>query len=87
VVEDVSGTSAIVLIEDLAPKIKGRNWTGNAKPVALSKQESPWLFEPDDTTKVFRFTVTLDGKSEPVVIYQPAVYSAQTKMMLQRMAP
>lgn len=86
-VEDVSGTSAIVLVEDLAPKIKDRAWTGNATPVALSKKESPWLFEPDDTTKIFRFTITLEGKSEPVVIYQPAVYAAQTKMLLQRMAP
>ena len=86
VVEDVSGKSAIVLVEDSKPKLNGHDWTGNATPVALSKEESPWLFEPGDTTKVFRFTITLEGNPEPVVIYQPAVYTEQTKSQLQVMA-
>jgi hypothetical protein len=85
-IEDVSGKSAIILVDDAAPKIKGHDWSGNAAPVSLSKSDCPWLFESGDTTKIFRFTITLKGKSEPVVIYQPAVYPEATKHQLRQMA-
>jgi len=88
VVEDVSGKSAIVLVVDAAPKLDGEHcWSGAATPVALSKSASPWLFEPGDTTKVFRFTITLAGKTEPAVIYQPAIYPEVSKKRLRQMAP
>ena len=86
VVEDVSGKSAILLVEDSTPKFDGGHWTGEATPVALTKSGCPWLFEPGDSTKVFRFSVWLRGKPEPVVIYQPAVYPEETKKQLQQMA-
>jgi hypothetical protein len=86
VVEDVSGPNAIVLVEDSSPKLADAHWAGDAAPLALSKSGCPWLFEPGDTTKVFRFTVTLKEKSEPVVIYQPAIYPADTKRQLRQMA-
>ncbi len=85
-IEDISGKSAVVLVDDSAPKLKGHDWTGNATPVSLSKSDCPWLFEPGDTTKVFRFTITLKGKPEPVVIYQPAVYPEAAKQLLRQMA-
>jgi hypothetical protein len=85
-IEDVSGKSAIILVDDSAPTLKGHDWSGNATPVSLSKNNCPWLFEAGDTTKVFRFTIALKGKSEPVVIYQPAVYPEATKQQLRQMA-
>jgi len=84
-VEDISGPSAIVLVEDSAPKREGSRWSGGAAPVELSRVGCPWLYEPGNTTKVFRFTVALKGKAEPVVIHQPAIYTAETKRQLQQM--
>lgn len=85
-VEDVSGKISIMLVDDAAPKLNGHDWSGNATPLSLSKSDCPWLFESGDTTKVFRFTITLQGKPEPVVIYQPAVYPEATKQQLLQMS-
>ena len=85
-VEDVSGKNAITLVDDAAPKLDGDHWKGDAAPVSLSKSGCPWLFESGDTTKVFRFTVTLQGTPEPVIIFQPAVYPEETKRQLRQMA-
>jgi hypothetical protein len=86
VIEDVSGKNAVVLVDDSSPELKDHSWSGNATPLSLSKSDCPWLFESGDTTKVFRFTITLKGKSEPVVIYQPAVYPEAAKQQLRQMA-
>ena len=86
VVEDVTGTTAVVLVEDSAPALKEDYWKGDAAPLPLSKSGVPWIFERGDTTKVFRFTVTLPDRDVPVVLYQPAVYGGATKKQLQKMA-
>jgi hypothetical protein len=84
VVEDVSGASAVVLVKDAAPKLEGDHWKGQAAPVALNKIACPWLFEIGDTTKVFRFSVTLKGQAKPVILYQPAIYPETTKTKVQQ---
>jgi hypothetical protein len=86
VVEDVSGSSAVVLVDDIAPEVKKNYWLGNASPLPLSKNGVPWVFERGDTTKVFRFTVALPDREQPVVLYQPAIYVGATKKQLQKMA-
>jgi hypothetical protein len=84
VVEDVSGANAVVLVKDTAPKLEGNRWKGRAAPLGLNKHDCPWLFEFGDTTKVFRFTITLKGQAEPVILYQPAIYPEATKTAVQR---
>lgn len=86
VVEDVSGSSPVVLVEDSAPVVQKDYWRGDATPLPLSKSGVPWVFERGDTTKVFRFTVTLSDREQPVVLYQPAIYAGATKKQLQKMA-
>lgn len=86
VVEDVSGRSAVVLVEDTAPVVKEDYWLGNAPPLPFSRDGVPWVFERGDTTKVFRFTVALPDREQPVVLYQPAIYASATKKQLQKMA-
>jgi hypothetical protein len=86
VVEDVTGATALPLVDDASPTLKKDYWMGNAAPLPLSKSGVPWVFERGDTTRIFRFTVTMDGQAEPVVLYQPAVYPAATKKQLQQMA-
>src|SRR5690606_6814237 len=56
-VEDVSGTSAVVLIDDSAPKQEWTRWKGFSAPLPLSSEGVPWIWEKGDTTKVFRFTM------------------------------
>jgi len=85
-VEDVSSSSALELVDDASPKLEKDYWKGEATPLPLSKSGVPWVFERGDTTKVFRFTVTLAEQEQPVVLYQPAVYSGGTKKQLQQMA-
>lgn len=86
VVEDVSGSSPVVLVEDSAPVVKKNYWRGDAAPLPLSKSGVPWVFERGDTTKVFRFTVTLPDQEQPVVLFQPAIYASTTKKQLEKMA-
>jgi hypothetical protein len=86
VVEDVTGNAPVVLVEDLAPVVQKEYWRGDAPPLQLSKNGVPWVFERGDTTKIFRFTVTLPGREQPVVLYQPAIYAGATKKQLQKMA-
>jgi hypothetical protein len=85
-IEDVSGKAPIVLVDDSSPEFVVDHWKFGSTPIELSKIGTPWIFEPGDTTKIFRFTITVTGKAEPVVIYQPAVYPIRSKKMLQQMA-
>ena len=86
VVEDVSGTSAVVLVNDPSPTPKSGYWKGDAAPLPLNKTSIPWIWEKGDTTKVFRFTVSVVGRAEPIEIFQPAIYSGRTKKQLQQFA-
>lgn len=86
VVEDVSDTKPLVLVEDASPKIEERYWRGDAVPLPLTKTGVPWVFERGDTTRIFRFTVTLKGEAQPVVLYQPAIYPRDAKAQLAKMA-
>ena len=80
-VEEVSGRSPVVMVEDPAPAFKGDRWLGMAKPQPLTPATLPWLFEHGDTTKVFRFSVLFADTSEPLVLFQPAIYSAKLKQI------
>ena len=86
VVEDVTGREAVVMVDDPAPVLTKNYWKGNASPLPLKKGGSPWIWEQGDTTKVFRFTVSVVGREEPVVLFQPAVYSGRSKKQLQQLA-
>jgi hypothetical protein len=78
-VEDVSGKTAVLLVEDTAPSLKEGMWSGHGSPIAINRKDSPWVFTGGNTTKVFRFTVVIPGNSEPTIIHQPAVYGMQVK--------
>lgn len=78
-VEDVSEKTAVLLVEDKTPSLKEGMWSGRANPIAINKEESPWVFTRGNTVKVFRFTVLIAGNSAPTVIHQPAVYGTEVK--------
>jgi hypothetical protein len=82
-VEDVTGGTPITLVDDPTPVLDKGAWEGIAKTRPITPAGVPWMFEDGDTTMVFRFTVTLPGRKDPTVLYQPAVYSAATKRILR----
>lgn len=71
-----------LLIKDEAPALNAKsNWVGHAAPKAAAKDVSPWLYSREDTTLMFKFTITAESGSS-VTMYQPSVFSSKTKKML-----
>jgi len=85
-VEEVSGASPKMMVEDLAPVISEQRWKGDSKPSPITKEANPWAFERGPTMFIYRFTVELEGESKPVVIYQAAVFGDQFKEYLSLIA-
>ena len=64
-VEDVSGETPVLLVEDTAPTLKEGLWSGHGRPIVISRKESPWVFTRGTTTKVFRFTIVISRTPNP----------------------
>jgi hypothetical protein len=77
-VEDVTGRRPTLLIKDEHPQIEELQWTQQGPLVRATRVLVPWLFAPQESTHVFRITVTEpDGKRSSV--YQATRYSADAK--------
>jgi len=77
-VEDVTGRRPSLLIKDEHPQIEELQWSQQSALVRATPALVRWLFTPDDTTRVFRITVTEpDGKQSSV--YQATRYNADAK--------
>lgn len=85
-VEDVTGKEALLMVEDQAPVLEDAHWKGNSAPRDITPEGVPWLYARGDTLTVFRFTVFLDGDVQPVVIYQPSVFTESSKDQLRTIA-
>ena len=85
-VEDVTGKQAVLMVEDSAPVIEHAHWKGNSSSREITPEGVPWLFTSGDTLTVFRFTVHLEGDTQPVVIYQPSVFRESSKDQLRNLA-
>ena len=58
VVEDVTDDHAIPMVEDLAPKFTGGRWFGMSRLFTAEDPALGWVEHLDNSTRVFRFTVT-----------------------------
>ena len=77
-VEDVTGRRPALIIKDEHPQIEELQWSQQSPLVRATPALVPWLFNPNETTRVFRITVTEpDGKRSSV--YQATRYSAEAK--------
>lgn len=85
-VEDVTGKEAVLMVEDSSPVVERAHWKGDSTPRELTSEGVPWLFTSGDTLTVFRFTMMLEGNADPVVIYQPSVFSESSKVQLRNIA-
>jgi hypothetical protein len=84
-VEDVTGSSAELLVEDKSPRLDAKGyWKGSATPRKKGDPGLSWLNEAGDTTKVFRFTIaTADGRE--LVMHQASVWGGASKPMIRQM--
>jgi uncharacterized iron-regulated membrane protein len=77
-VEDVTGRRPALIIKDEHPQIEELQWSQQSQLVRATPALVSWLFSPNETTRVFRITVTEpDGKRSSV--YQATRYSAEAK--------
>jgi hypothetical protein len=83
-IEDVSDSAPLLLVNDVAPQQNGGKWTENAGLMEVSSTSNRWLFEPNPTVRVFRFTINeVDGRS--YVLYQGVLYSPASKDAIRAM--
>lgn len=76
-VDPVDGRLQLVLQDD-APVLKSQSWIGKSKPVAASRDASPWLYSGGNSTFLFKFTIK--AKDSPaIVMYQPSFFNKTTK--------
>ena len=83
-IEDVTDPAPLLLVNDVAPQQDGGKWTENAGLMELSSTSVRWLYEPKETVRVFRFTISeADGRS--YVLYQGVQYSPAAKDAIRAM--
>ena len=83
-IEDVTDPAPLLLVNDVAPQQDGGKWTENAGLMELSSTSVRWLYEPKETVRVFRFTISeADGRS--YVLYQGVLYSPASKDAIRAM--
>ncbi|GAA5162161.1 hypothetical protein [Viridibacterium curvum] len=85
VVEDVTGTEAVQLVQDDTPALVAHGyWIGSSTPRKSNDPSIAWLAQNGDTEKVFRFTIhTADGRV--LVLHQASVWSGAAKPPLRQM--
>jgi len=77
-VEDVTGATPMLLVNDIAPQQDAGKWTGNAGLMELSSTSLQWLFDKSERVRTFRFTISeVDGRG--YVLYQGTLYGPNAK--------
>lgn len=74
----------IPLVHDAAPHLQEKYWTGNATPIAATRELVPWLFADGASTFVFRITIN-EGGNDSRVYLQPAWFSSEVKAQYREM--
>jgi hypothetical protein len=83
-IEDVSDSTPLLLVNDVAPQLEAGKYTANAGLMGLSSASARWLFEPSESIRIFRFTIgEPDGQSD--VLYQAVQYSPAAKEAIRAM--
>lgn len=72
---------ALVLVDDKNPSFKGRNWSASTIPFPATKDKTPWLYQPNASVFVFRFTISVSGQTDQI-LFQPTWFSARMKAAL-----
>src|SRR5262249_6579694 len=84
-IEDVTVDPIIELVADQKAHLQDGTWSGRGRPIAITREDLPWVFEPKDTLKVFRFTIRhADGGNS--ILHQLAWYSGSAKDAIRKQA-
>ena len=77
-VEDVTGSRPYLVVLDREPKIEELAWTQRGSLLRATSTVVPWLFDPNETTRVFRITVS-ESDGTRSTVYQATIYTANAK--------
>jgi len=83
-IEDVSGASPLLLVNDVAPQQVAGIWRENAGLMEVSSPDASWLLDPKETVRVFKFTIS-EPNGQSYVLYQGTLQSPATKEAIRRM--
>jgi hypothetical protein len=83
-IEDVSGPAPLLLVNDVAPQLDNGQWTETAGLMEASSSNVRWLFEPNETVRVFRLSMSEpDGRT--YVLSQAVSYAQASKEAIRAM--
>lgn len=83
-IEDVTGSSPLSLVNDVAPQQEGGIWKETAGLMEISSGGANWLTDPRDTVRVFRFTIS-EPNGQSYVLYQGVLQSRAAKEAIRKM--
>jgi hypothetical protein len=83
-IEDVSDSAPLIMVNDVAPQLEDGKWTETAGLMDVSGPSVRWLFQANESVRVFRITMNaMDGQSE--VLYQGVLYTPASKEAIRGM--
>ena len=83
-IEDVSDSAALIMVNDVAPQLDAGKWTETAGLMDVSGPSVRWLFQANESVRVFRITINeMDGQS--AVLYQGVLYTPASKEAIRAM--
>lgn len=81
-VDDVTFDPIVTVLSDDKPALSKDTWSQTARPIPITKEALPWVFDSRPSMKVFRFTVRY-ADDESSIVHQLALYSASAKQAIR----
>jgi hypothetical protein len=83
-IEDVSDSTPLIMVNDVAPQLEAGKWTETAGLMDVSGPSVRWLFQTNESVRVFRITINeMDGQS--ATLYQGVKYTPASKEAIRAM--
>jgi hypothetical protein len=80
-IEDVTGSSPLLLVNDVAPQQDSGIWKENTGLMEISSAGAGGLLDPKETVRVFKFTIS-EPNGQSYVLYQGVLQSPATKQAI-----
>ena len=83
-IEDVSDSAPLIMVNDVAPQLGAGKWTETAGLMDVSGPSVRWLFQANESVRIFRITINeMDGQS--AVLYHGVLYTPASKEAIRAM--
>ena len=83
-VEDVTDDTAVTLADERHPILREARWRWEGEMMTFDPTNAKWLFELENSLRIYRFTIATAGGNE-AVLYEAASYPANVKIYLQQL--